>query len=77
MIILLKNSLKSCWMSRIYYISFVIIRFIFDIFSMFRLAKKIKISASYLNDIEKNKRPAPKLNIIKKILMFPINILKK
>ena len=31
------------------------------------LAKKIKISASYLNDIEKNKRPAPKLNIIKKI----------
>ena len=31
------------------------------------LAKKINISASYLNDIEKNKRPAPKLEILKKI----------
>ena len=31
------------------------------------LAKKIKIAASYLNDIEKEKRSAPKLNIIKKL----------
>ena len=31
------------------------------------LAKKIGIAASYLNDIEKNKRSAPKINIIKKI----------
>ena len=31
------------------------------------LAKKIGIAASYLNDIEKNKRSAPKVNIIKKI----------
>ena len=31
------------------------------------LAQKIGIAASYLNDIEKNKRSAPKLNIIKKI----------
>jgi len=31
------------------------------------LAKKIKISASYLNDIEKNKRPAPKTDIIKRL----------
>ena len=31
------------------------------------LAKKIKISASYLNDIEKNKRPAPKTDVLKKI----------
>ena len=31
------------------------------------LAKKIGIAASYLNDIEKNKRSAPKNNIIKKI----------
>ena len=30
------------------------------------LAKKIGIAASYLNDIEKNKRSAPKINIIKK-----------
>ena len=31
------------------------------------LAKKIGLAASYLNDIEKNKRSAPKNNIIKKI----------
>jgi len=31
------------------------------------LAKKIGIAASYLNDIEKNKRSAPKINIIKKL----------
>ena len=31
------------------------------------LAKKIGIAASYLNDIEKEKRTAPKLNVIKKI----------
>ena len=31
------------------------------------LAKKIGIAASYLNDIEKGKRTAPKFNIIKKI----------
>ena len=31
------------------------------------LAKKIGIAASYLNDIEKNKRSAPKSNIIKKL----------
>ena len=31
------------------------------------LAQKIGIAASYLNDIEKNKRSAPKINIIKKI----------
>ena len=31
------------------------------------LAEKIGIAASYLNDIEKNKRSAPKINIIKKI----------
>ncbi len=31
------------------------------------LAKKIGIAASYLNDIEKNKRSSPKINIIKKI----------
>ena len=31
------------------------------------LAKKIGIAASYLNDIEKEKRAPPKLNIIKKI----------
>ena len=30
-------------------------------------AKKIGIAASYLNDIEKNKRSAPKNQIIKKI----------
>ena len=28
------------------------------------LAEKIGIAASYLNDIEKNKRAAPKINII-------------
>ena len=31
------------------------------------LAKRIKISASYLNDIEKNKRTAPKADILKKL----------
>lgn len=31
------------------------------------LAKKIKISASYLNDIEKNKRPAPKTEVLKRL----------
>ena len=31
------------------------------------LAKKIGVSPSYLNDIEKEKRSAPKLNVIKKI----------
>ena len=31
------------------------------------LAKKIGIAASYLNDIEKNKRAAPKINIINKL----------
>ena len=31
------------------------------------LAQKIGVAASYLNDIEKNKRTAPKINIIKKI----------
>ena len=31
------------------------------------LAKKIGIAASYLNDIEKNKRSAPKNDILKKI----------
>ena len=31
------------------------------------LASKIGVSASYLNDIEKEKRTAPKLDIIKKI----------
>ena len=29
------------------------------------LARKIEVSASYLNDIEKNKRPAPRSEIIK------------
>ena len=31
------------------------------------LAKKIGIAPSYLNDMEKSKRAAPKINIIKKI----------
>ena len=31
------------------------------------LAKKVGIAASYLNDIEKEKRTAPKINIIKKL----------
>ena len=42
------------------------------------LAKKIGIAASYLNDIEKNKRSAPKINIIKKIssiLKIDLNLL--
>ena len=34
------------------------------------LAKKIGIAASYLNDIEKNKRSAPKNNIIKKLSLI-------
>ena len=34
------------------------------------LAEKIGLSPSYLNDIEKNKRNAPKLSIIKKISEF-------
>ncbi len=34
------------------------------------LAEKIGIAASYLNDIEKNKRSAPKINIIKKISLI-------
>ena len=34
------------------------------------LAKKIGIAASYLNDIEKNKRSAPKNDIIKKISLI-------
>jgi len=39
------------------------------------LAEKIGIAASYLNDIEKNKRSAPKINIIKKISsILKINI---
>lgn len=32
------------------------------------LANQIKVAPSYLNDIEKNKRPAPKDNIIKKLI---------
>ena len=42
------------------------------------LALKIGIAPSYLNDIEKNKRSAPKVNIIKKlslILKSDLNIL--
>ena len=31
------------------------------------LAKKIGVAPSYLNDIEKSKRTAPKINIIKKL----------
>lgn len=34
------------------------------------LAQKIGIAPSYLNDIEKNKRAAPKINIIKKISLI-------
>ena len=34
------------------------------------LAKKIDLAASYLNDIEKNKRSAPKNNIIKKLSLI-------
>ena len=34
------------------------------------LAQKIKIAPSYLNDIEKNKRAAPKIDIIKKIALI-------
>ena len=34
------------------------------------LAQKIGIAASYLNDIEKNKRSAPKIDIIKKISLL-------
>ena len=42
------------------------------------LAEKIGVAASYLNDIEKNKRSAPKINIIKKlslILKADLNLL--
>ena len=31
------------------------------------LAKKIGVAPSYLNDIEKNKRTAPRVDLIKKI----------
>ena len=34
------------------------------------LAQKIGIAASYLNDIEKNKRSAPKLIVIKKLSLI-------
>ena len=34
------------------------------------LAEKIGVAASYLNDIEKNKRSAPKINIIKKLSLI-------
>ena len=34
------------------------------------LAKKVGLAASYLNDIEKNKRSAPKNNIIKKLSLI-------
>ena len=34
------------------------------------LAQKIGIAASYLNDIEKNKRTAPKLIVIEKLSLF-------
>jgi len=34
------------------------------------LAKKVEIAASYLNDIEKNKRSAPNVNIIKKLSLI-------
>ena len=34
------------------------------------LAQKIGIAASYLNDIEKNKRTAPKITVIKKISLI-------
>ena len=34
------------------------------------LAKKIGVSPSYLNDIEKEKRSAPKLTVIKKISKY-------
>ena len=42
------------------------------------LAKKIGVAASYLNDIEKNKRTAPRINLIKKlsvILKADLNLL--
>ena len=42
------------------------------------LAEMVGIAASYLNDIEKNKRAAPKSNIIKKIssiLKIDLNLL--
>ena len=34
------------------------------------LAKKVEIAASYLNDIEKNKRAAPNINIIKRLSLI-------
>ena len=44
-------------------------------FSQRELAKKIGVAASYLNDIEKEKRSAPKLNRIKKLsLLLKIDI---
>ena len=39
------------------------------------MAKKIGIAASYLNDIEKEKRTAPKSNIIKKLsVLLKVNL---
>jgi len=44
-------------------------------FGQRELAKKIGIAASYLNDIEKEKRTAPKSNIIKKLsLLLKVNL---
>ena len=44
-------------------------------FGQRELAQKIGIAASYLNDIEKEKRTAPKLNIIKKLsVLLKINL---
>ena len=34
------------------------------------LAKKIGVAPSYLNDIEKNKRTAPRIELIKKLSLF-------
>ena len=34
------------------------------------LAKKVGLAASYLNDIEKNKRSAPKNDIVKKLSLI-------
>ena len=39
-------------------------------FGQRELANKIGIAPSYLNDIEKNKRSAPKTDIIKKISLY-------
>ncbi|MDC3007808.1 NTP transferase domain-containing protein [Candidatus Pelagibacter sp.] len=44
-------------------------------FGQRELAKKIGIAASYLNDIEKEKRTAPKSNIIKKLsVLLKVNL---